>query len=217
MRGLLIKDFLLLKNQSRIFLLYIFLSMGMLLADINPVFVINYATLLFCMFTISSISYDEFDNGYAFLFTLPITREQYTAEKYVFGILSGCLAWLVVTTITVIMNVLRGRADALEIAVSALVFLFLAFLFLSVVIPVQLKFGQEKGRTAIILVVGLIFAATFLAVRTAKMFQVDLSAAAERLASLHLGPVIVVMLVASITAMIISYLISVRIIRKKQF
>ena len=217
MRGLLIKDFLLLKNQSRFFLIYIFLSVGMLLADFNPVFVINYATLIFCMFTISSISYDEFDNGYAFLFTLPITRERYTEEKYVFGILTGCLAWLAVTVITVIMNVLRGRADASEIAVTALIFLFLAFLFMSVVIPVQLKFGQEKGRTALILVIGLIFAAAFIAVRTAKMFQVDLSAAAERLASLHLGPVIAVLLVASVTVMIVSYLISVRIMRKKQF
>ncbi len=217
MRGLLIKDFLLLKNQLRIFLLYIILSAGMLVADFNSVFVINYTTLIFCMFTISSISYDEFDNGYAFLFTLPITREQYAAEKYVFGILTGGLAWLVVTIIAVIMNVLRGRADTWDIAVLALLFLFLAFLFLSVVIPVQLKFGQEKGRTALILIIGVIFAAAFLAVRAVKIFQVDLSAAAERLTSLHQGPVIAVLLTGSLIVMIASYMVSVRIMKKKQF
>lgn len=217
MRGLLIKDFLLLKNQLRIFLLYIFLSVGMLVADFNPVFVINYTTLIFCMFTLSSISYDEFDNGYAFLFTLPVTREQYTAEKYVFGILTGCLAWLVVTIIAVIMNVLRGRGDTWGIAVLALLFLFLAFLFLSVVIPVQLKFGQEKGRTALSLIIGLIFASAFLTVRTVKIFKVDLSAAAERLTALHQGPVIAVLLPGSLIVMIVSYLVSVRIMKKKQF
>ena len=217
MRGLIIKDFLLMKNQLGIFVFYIFLSLGFLLVDFNPIFVINYTTLIFCIFTISTISYDEFDNGYAFLFTLPITRKQYTAEKYVFSILLGGLAWLVVTIISVIVNVLRGRADTWEIAAMALLFLFLAFLFMSIVIPLQLKFGQEKGKIALVLVVGVIFAAAFIGVKALKIFQVDLSAAAERLNSLHLGPVIAILFLASLTAMIVSYLISVRIMRKKQF
>ncbi|MDK2965426.1 MULTISPECIES: ABC-2 transporter permease [Lacrimispora] len=217
MRGLLIKDILLMKNQMRIFLFYIFLSVGMFLADFNTVFVINYATLIFCMFSISTISYDEFDNGYAFLFTLPVTREQYTAEKYVFGILTGGLAWLVVNIIAVIMNVVRGRADAWEIVVTSLLFLILSFLFLSVMIPVQLKFGQEKGRTALFIIIGVIFAIGFLAVRSAKIFQVDLSAAARRLNTLQLGPVTAILLLCGVAVIIVSYLVSVRIIRKKQF
>ena len=36
----------------------------------------------------SSISYDEFDNGNAFLFSLPITRKDYVLEKYIFGSVS---------------------------------------------------------------------------------------------------------------------------------
>ncbi len=94
MKGLLIKDLLLLKNQQRFFLLFFLMSAGMLLADFNSVFVINYVTMIFSLFTLSSISYDEFDNGYAFLFTLPITRNQYAAEKYVFGLVTGSFAWM---------------------------------------------------------------------------------------------------------------------------
>ncbi len=62
MKGLLIKDLLLLKNQQRFFLLFFLMSAGMLLADFNSVFVINYVTMIFSLFTLSSISYDEFDN-----------------------------------------------------------------------------------------------------------------------------------------------------------
>ena len=44
---------------------------------------VGYVTFIFTLFTVSTISYDEYDNGYPFLFTLPITRRQYVNEKYV--------------------------------------------------------------------------------------------------------------------------------------
>nr|WP_314464893.1 ABC-2 transporter permease [uncultured Clostridium sp.] len=217
MRGLLIKDLLLLKNQLRFFLLFFFLSAGMLLADFDSVFVINYVTLIFSLFTLSSISYDEFDNGYAFLFTLPISRNQYAAEKYVFGLVTGGTAWITVTIFAVIMNLVRGRAGAGELVVMAFLYLFISFLFLAAVVPVQLKFGAEKGRLVLILLIGVIFAAGFIVVKAAKSFQLDLSAAADSVSAFSIGPVIIVLFVISLAAVLVSYLVSVKIMKKKQF
>ena len=42
---------------------------------------VGYVTFIFTLFTVSTISYDEYDNGYPFLFTLPITRRQYVNRK----------------------------------------------------------------------------------------------------------------------------------------
>lgn len=217
MRGLLIKDILLLKNQMRFFLLFFFLSAGMLLADFDSVFVINYVTLIFSLFTLSSISYDEFDNGYAFLFTLPISRNQYAAEKYIFGLLTGGSAWITVTIFAVIMNLVRGRADAGELVVMAFLYLFISFLFLAAVVPVQLKFGAEKGRLVLILLIGVIFAAGFIVVKMAKAFQLDLSSAADSVTAFSLGPVMIVLFLISLAAVFVSYQVSVKIMKKKQF
>ena len=43
------------------------------------------STIVTAIFAITTISYDEFDNGLAFLMTLPVTRKQYVAEKYLLG------------------------------------------------------------------------------------------------------------------------------------
>lgn len=217
MKGLLIKDLLLLKNQQRFFLLILFMSVGMLLAGVNSLFVINYITLIITMFTLSSISYDEFDNGYAFLFTLPITRNQYAAEKYVFGFVTGGSACIIVTVIAVIMNFVRGGAGTLELLITALLYLFMSLLFMAVVVPVQLKFGTEKGRIVLIFIIGIIFAAGFIVVKAAKTFQFDFSTVVAALTSSAAGPVIIVLLLISLAAVFGSYLISVNIMKKKQF
>jgi len=215
MIGLLIKDLLLLKNQQRFFLLFFLMSAGMLLADFNSVFVINYVTMIFSLFTLSSISYDEFDNGYAFLFTLPITRNQYAAEKYVFGLVTGSFAWIVVTIFAVVMNLVRGRAGTVELVGTAFLYLFISLLFLSIVVPVQLKFGAEKGRIVLICIIGAIFAAGFVMIRAAKTLQLDfLSTAAT---SLSPGLVMAAVPLISLAAVFGSYLISVKIVKKKQF
>lgn len=215
MKGLLIKDLLLLKNQQRFFLLFFLMSAGMLLADFNSVFVINYVTMIFSLFTLSSISYDEFDNGYAFLFTLPITRNQYAAEKYVFGLVTGSFAWIVVTIFAVVMNLVRGRAGTVELVGTAFLYLFISLLFLSIVVPVQLKFGAEKGRIVLICIIGAIFAAGFVMIRAAKTLQLDfLSTAAT---SLSPGLVMASVPLISLAAVFGSYLISVNIMKKKQF
>lgn len=215
MKGLLIKDLLLLKNQQRFFLLFFLMSAGMLLADFNSVFVINYVTMIFSLFTLSSISYDEFDNGYAFLFTLPITRNQYAAEKYVFGLVTGGFAWIMVTIFAVVMNFIRGRAGTVELVGTAFLYLFISLLFLAVVVPVQLKFGAEKGRIVLICIIGAIFAAGFVMIRTAKTLQLDFLSTAA--ASISPGLVVAAVPLICLAAVFASYLISVKIMKKKQF
>ena len=83
MRGLLQKDLCLLVQRSRILLVMI--GVGILMGfSADGSFVIGYLTMLCAILAISTISYDEFDNGNAFLFTLPISRKSYVVEKYVF-------------------------------------------------------------------------------------------------------------------------------------
>ena len=92
MKGLLIKDFKLLKMQKNFFVVMIIISVGLALFSEDLSFPIGFSTFVFSLFSLSSISYDEFDNGSPFLFSLPITRADYAAEKYAFGLILafGC-------------------------------------------------------------------------------------------------------------------------------
>ena len=74
MKGLLIKDFKLMKNQKNFFFIMIFIAAAMLFAEFESTFVVSYFTMIASMFVLSTISYDEYDNGYAFLFSMPFSE-----------------------------------------------------------------------------------------------------------------------------------------------
>ena len=84
MKGLLLKDLSILKTQGRSAVLIMAIALFMLIAGNNTALAVVYANILFVTFGITTISYDNYDNGYAFLFTLPIRRKLYVMEKYVF-------------------------------------------------------------------------------------------------------------------------------------
>ena len=81
MKGMLIKDFMLLKNQKQFFvtiLVFAFVFFG--IYD-DTTFAFTYIVVLCTLFTISTISYDEYDNGMSFLFTLPCFLQALFGEK----------------------------------------------------------------------------------------------------------------------------------------
>ena len=74
MKGLLIKDMKLMLNQKKFFVTIGFIAVMMAGVVKDTSFIISYMTVLGAMFTISTISYDEFDNGNAFLFSTTLAH-----------------------------------------------------------------------------------------------------------------------------------------------
>ena len=91
MKGLFVKDIELMKQQKQFFILVVVMEVILNLAGSGSVsFATGYFTIVTAIFAITTISYDEFDNGLAFLMTLPVTRKQYVAEKYLLSRAYGC-------------------------------------------------------------------------------------------------------------------------------
>lgn len=84
MKGLLIKDWKLLLRNQKSFLVIMSVMMVLYMAIGNPVFVISYTPMLCVFVALSTITYDMFDNGAAFLFSLPFSRKDYVREKIYF-------------------------------------------------------------------------------------------------------------------------------------
>lgn len=220
MKGLLIKDFSLLKNQKNFFIL-VFVMAGFLTiangAESSPAtFVLPYVGFVSSFFVLSTISYDEYDNGNAFLFTLPFERKVYVVEKYVFGILTGVAGMLIILAFVLVymnMNARYAEETVLVAGVSA----GLLFVFLSIMIPFQLKFGPEKGRIAMIIVFLGIFAAVYGLAKVVNVGNMDLSGLIQTADAMGPAGVALVFLAVSLLVLAASMTISIRIMEKKEF
>lgn len=127
MKGLLVKDLKLVKNQGKILIL-LAIAMGAVfgIMDANPSFVVSYMTIFFTIFTISTISYDEYDNGFAFLLTLPATRQQYVHEKYLFSLIMMGGAWAGGMAVSILLGLIwRPEGGFSELYGTSWIFIIL--------------------------------------------------------------------------------------------
>lgn len=208
MRGLLIKDLRLFLQQKK------FLIMLLVIA----ILLNSYLTFLCCFVSLSTISYDEFDNGYAFLFTLPVGRRTYATEKYVFSIILGVIAWLIGVLTSIPFQMYQNADFVLkEGLIEAVILLPCLFVMLAVMIPFLLKFGGEKGRTAMLVVVGIAFVVGFALVKLVEILHIDVNKILSSLPVMNMGTIVVAAFVASFVVLLVSVVISVRIMEKKEF
>lgn len=222
MKGLLIKDFKLLKNQESFLFTVSAISILFLVTNImKPLSVIGYTTLVFSMFTISTISYDENDNGSSFLFSLPVSRKMYVKEKYLFGLLLGGSTWIVTAVIATIYAYMQGAGmDAVQWITAVFLYLALFMILLIIILPVQFKFGADKGRIALMGVVACIAFVTFVMIQGVKVFGVnleDMDAIVTRIASMSPGRFLGTVFLICGALVVISYIVSLKIMEKKEF
>ena len=217
MKGLLIKDFKLIKMQKTFFLLILAITVGMTVFSFELSFILGYLPFVISLFSASTISYDEFDNGNAFLFSLPVTRKAYVMEKYIFSLILSCGSWILALLIAVINNFFRESIPASELITTALMILPVLLTAQAVLLPFHLKFGAEKGRIAMIAAIGLLFLIGFALLQISKAAGIDLDAVVSSLPTTDMGMLIAVILGISILFLILSERISTSIMNKKEF
>lgn len=217
MKGLLIKDFKLLKGQKNFFMAIMAISIIMIITSPGTSFPIGFLGFVGSLFSLSSISYDEFDNGNAFLFSLPITRKDYVLEKYIFGLISGMTSLLLGTVISLVAIGITKTGSFNEIFITAGSLFPTILLILSIMLPFILKFGGEKGRIAIIGVMGFIFVIGLLLIKATEFKKIDLYALLKKLPQFEPQMYVLLFLLLSVIVLTISYLISLAIMKKKEF
>ncbi|HIZ40031.1 MAG TPA: ABC-2 transporter permease [Candidatus Anaerobutyricum stercoris] len=211
MKGLLIKDFKLMKMQKRFFLLILLVGVVITFSSYDVAFTTGFMASVSSLFSISSISYDEFDNGNAFLFSLPISRRTYAVEKYIFGAILGCCAWVLAMIIAISVGFLKGIHPDTETWFSAFLILSMMFVILALMLPFQLKFGGERGRIVLLLVIG------GLAPNGLELIGIDLLAMLDAMPAVNAGIMSFITLLIALLFLGVSCLISIGIVQKKEF
>lgn len=222
MKGLLVKDFKILKLQKNTLFLFLFIALFLTAFSDDASFVICYFTFVSSLYSLSSISYDEFDNGNAFLFSLPITRTNYVIEKYCFSFILSMSSCFFATILVIITEMIRGTdssiIDIIMIALMiALMTIPIMLIVISIMLPFQLKFGGDKGRIAIICAVGIVFVIGIVISKIADFFSIDIASIINNLPVFSTGMIIVAALIAVIVILMISIRISISIVKKKEF
>ena len=203
MKGLLIKDFLLMKNYKKVtmFMLVIGIFLGM--NDIS--FASGYILVFVSILSMSTITYDEANHGLKTLFSLPISKSDYVKEKYLFSLIITGIGFVFVT----ILGCFR-KSGFME----TLVILSTALLLLALSLPFQLKEGNEKGRIVLFVIVfGCTFLFAFLNQFIPKFFE----SMEETLNTLDPTMFSVGLLLTSFILYFISMLISIRVYKNRVF
>ena len=222
MKGMLIKDFRLLINQGKsllLMLLVVAIFMNFI-TDVGPAFIVGYITIIYSLFTATTISYDEFDNCYLFLMTLPITRKKYVNEKYVFALLSIACTWVLGTVLGTILLLAQPAVEmnAADWLGSCIGYIFAAWICVSIMLPIRLKFDSEKSRYANFIMIAVVLIAAFLVSSVIDYLPVSIvEAGKEWFYGLSAGGVLGIAGGITAAAVIISYLCSRHIMAKKEF
>jgi len=146
MAGLFEKDVRLILRNKQMVIVVAFMALMMSFSEsIDKV--LPYMTIFGTIFSVSTISFDEADNGYSYIMTLPVTYKDYVYEKYMFCMAGGIAAGLVTMVFFLIGTGIRGTAVVTsDMLIAAAAVLPPIVIIESFLIPVQLRFGNSKSR-----------------------------------------------------------------------
>lgn len=220
MKGLLIKDFQLSLLNIRMLVIICVVSIFITSSSTgSAAFVISYVTIIFFMFVLTSISYDEMDHSISFLFTLPISRKTYVREKYIFSLICGMIGLVFSTAVCMVVGAVKNVNLIEPDMIPAALGIYLTLLFIvALMLPIQLKFGGDNGRIALFIVFGVIVAAIFIGSKILEHFNIheaDIIKFLDLLLSSNTALAIPGFILLVLAALGISYKISVKIMEHK--
>lgn len=217
MTGLLDKDLRILLQRRQG--LWLFAAIAVIMSfTTTGAFTIGYTCFFVLVLSVSTISYDEFDNGYAFLMTLPITSKIYIAEKYFLCIISGCVGWLFSVAVCMVANAFR-HVEILpkETLMEAVVLLPVIFLLMELMIPIQIKFGAEKSRVVLIAIMGICGISVLGIKKAAEVLPLPTDSIMGVLDKISDVQVVCGLIILMIAGCVISYGISLKIMNNKEY
>ena len=152
--------------------------------------------------------------------TMPVKRKTYVTEKYALMLGFSFLGAMLSTMLCILLHREMIQVLLLE---GISIYVILA-LFQLLMLPIQLKFGGEKGR---IVLIGLLACITVIATSLNKILpnvfgmQGTIGNLVRNILtgffSLPAGTMVLVVLLVFVASFIVSYCISLQVMRKKEF
>ncbi len=210
MIGLIKKDFLLIKANLKqmiiIFVIYLLLTFQ---GTFDVTFVVP---LIGIMLFITTFSYDDFNNWNPYAITLPKGRKNIVRAKYISSIILTIILSILSLTLAVAISYTKTNNINIEEILSSLMGTLLSsVIIISLLYPIIFKFGATNGRIILFIVV---FSIAGIGAIITQF--VDLTFILNMINKLD-NYVLIAIPIISIIMLSISYLISNKIYKNKEF
>lgn len=210
MIGLIKKDFLLIKANLKqmiiIFVIYLLLTFQ---GTFDVTFVVP---LIGIMLFITTFSYDDFNNWNPYAITLPKGRKNIVRAKYISSIILTIILSILSLTLAVAISYTKTNSINIEEILSSLMGTLLSsVIIISLLYPIIFKFGATNGRIILFIVV---FSIAGIGAIITQF--VDLTFILNMINKLD-NYVLIAIPIISIIMLSISYLISNKIYKNKEF
>lgn len=203
MKGLIIKDILMIKNNIKLlsiaFLVWLILSSTQ---NNDITFVLPFLAI---MIFISTFSYDDYNNWNAYAITLPNGRKNVVKSKYIASI----ILTVVIALICGVISYIFYKTKMLNLIQQLSGSLVGVIIVISLLYPIMFKYGSEKGRIiTMLLVIGTVCISGLIS----KIINIP-----EKYMNIFSNYETAFLAVISIVSLIISYIISKKIYLKKEY
>ena len=216
MKGLIIKDLCVIKNQMKTLLLVLAFFIIFSIINEDATFVLFLIPFYMIMILITTFSYDEFNKWECYCNSLPLSRKEIVKAKYLlFNASSLIVLILGVLASFIIPNFIENTTFE-SIYASIIGVAFGICLVISLLIPFYYKFGSQKGRIMLFLTVAIL-ALLIGTITSLDVFNnIELMNIINSLNNLSLGMFTLLLIIVTIIIMTISYYISVKIYSNKE-
>lgn len=218
MIGLLWKDLFNLKGQIKIYIIFPFFFMGIGYMQNSLAYMPMMIMMVGVFLPISAFAYDDMANFDSYALTLPLDRKAIISSKYLLSILCIATISIVATLLSFALIAIVGMGalqveSYLEVALQVYAMSMVALTMGNFLIPLEYKFGSEKARIALIVMFAMIGAIGYLLLSMIHSSVFGIT----QLIEVFEANAILIMSALGMGSLLLSYTISYRIVKKKQY
>ena len=207
MKGLLLKDFYMMKKYCRSYFLIAVIFLVVSLLGNGNLFFIFYPCLLCGMIPVSLLAYDERSHFMQYSATLPYTKAQIVSSKYVLGLLVQAAVLVVTAVAQAVKMSLKGSFEIVDFLIMVLSLFVVSTLASSIALPFIFKLGVEKGRLAYYVMIGFVCAVSVI---FSQMFKGSLQV------SVPAGIIFGALAIVGAVLYVVSWLLSISFFKKRE-
>ena len=163
MKGLLLKDWYMMKKYCRTYVLVVLLFLAVSVLNAESMFFAFYPCLLCVMIPVTLLGYDEKSRWLLYSGALPYSRKQIVSEKYLTGLFLQAAVLIITGIVQAVKMSAAGSFSAGSFLLLMFSILFVSAFASSIPMPCIFKYGVEKGRIAYYVMVGFVCASGTLA------------------------------------------------------
>lgn len=224
MKGLLRKDLALVTVNAKTYLVVLFFVAVWMFTTVKggeiSYFGCIYMIVVFGFVGLGTITSDEQNGAMGFLMTLPVRRSDYVKEKYLLCIMYIVCGWALSVILAAVIYRERIFSGDEPFVIFSILYMLAAVILIFLMIPINFRFGTEVAR----IVLFGVFAAIVLGV-VAGLYLLEkiipdhsyFDKIAETINAVSAGQLLLGFLAVLAVEGVLSYLYSLRVIKRKEF